>query len=308
MEDGPWIVTDAHTHTTGGEHIVLYRIVDPDPFSLLPAEWLPDRTPSGKRLFKLKALPDAAPDRAARPAPKAAPQSKVAAAAAASHRRRKRGAAVKTARKPMVASKARAKTQPKRAQAKKAKATRPQNVSYAELEVDPADVDDATHMRSICVLAFEAAEARAFSTAYILDDGTCCGVDGTAFGFIDLDSLEAGDAEANFLGALTDGLDNRCIVLDEEDDDLAYLDLGRATIHEESGTTLYEIKPSGKVLDNQEDVAFTVEKCVARLLLRPHTVVTNLSALSPRYTHHAMKLAALFLVLLVPQWLRSTGA
>ena len=134
-------------------------------------------------------------------------------------------------------------------------------------------------MHSICVLSFRGGAAMA--TAYILDDGTCCRADGSAFGFIDLDSLEAGDAESNFIGALTDGLDNRCIVEDDDDEDVAYLDLGRATIHAESGTTLYEIKPSGKVLDNQEDVVFTVEK----------------------YTHHAMRLAALFLVLLVPQWL-----
>ena len=263
-DDGPWIVTDQHIHTEGGEHIGLYRIVDPDPFSTEAAEWIFDRTPTGKRLFKLKALADGPPDRAARPRPKAgAPKTqskRVQAAAAAAHRRTRATAAA---------------TAPARTRTKKKKAE-----VRAEAYEEVADAgDDAAHMLSICVLAVRGGEYMQ-SCAYVLDDGTCCGVDGQAFGFIDLDSLEVGDAEEDYVGCLAEGLDNRCIVEDDDENDIAWLDLGTATVHEPSGSSIFEIKPNGSVHDGGEDERFQLVK----------------------YTHHHMKLAAAFLMLLAPKF------
>ena len=67
---------------------------------------------------------------------------------------------------------------------------------------------------------------------------------------------------------------------DDDENDIAWLDLGTATVHEPSGSSIFEIKPNGSVHDGGEDERFQLVK----------------------YTHHHMKLAAAFLMLLAPKF------
>mmetsp|Transcript_1486 Transcript_1486/g.2381 ORF Transcript_1486/g.2381 Transcript_1486/m.2381 type:complete len:212 (-) Transcript_1486:158-793(-) len=79
---------------------------------------------------------------------------------------------------------------------------------------------------------------------YISKDGSCFNNIGNCIGYINMESNEAGSAQEEYLGCLSQ-MGNECIVEDSVDEVAGKLDMGIATISDHHGRTVAELSNNG---------------------------------------------------------------
>lgn len=112
--------------------------------------------------------------------------------------------------------------------------------------------------------------------AYISKDGACYDRWNQVMGYIDLDEHTTGSPDLEFWGSLEQQMGNECVIMDKDDNQIGKLDMGRAYISTENGSTIAELDNTGAVTGHAGTYCGQFEG----------------------FTYHQMKIIALYLLII----------